>query len=137
MKKKISLLVVLMAALLLVSGCESKKEGTDMTTTTTTTQAAANFITCDKKDELLKEKNSFLIDVREDYEYKEGHIDKAINIPYGNIVEDIKKNKKINKDSIIVVYCRSGKRSTVAYDALKADGYKNVYNLGPVTACDK
>ena len=133
MKKK---LVFALALCLLFTGCANETKVED-NTTTTTTQVQNNFITCDKKDELLSNKNSFLIDVREADEFKEGHIDKAINISYTNIVEDIKKNKKINKDSIIVVYCRSGKRSTIAYNALVDDGYKNVYNLGPISACDK
>lgn len=136
MRKRVVLLVAL-SAVLIATGCEKKESNdVDMSTTTTTT-VASNFITCDKKDELLKEKNSFLIDVREADEFSEGHIDKAINISYTNIVNDIKKNKKITKDSIIVVYCRSGKRSTVAYDALVKEGYKKVYNLGPITACNK
>ena len=135
MKKKV-LLSLIIVSIILIGGCE-KKESNDVDMSTTTTTAQTNFITCDKKDELMKNKNSFLIDVRESDEFSEGHIDKAINISYTNIVEDIKKNKKITKDSIIIVYCRSGKRSTIAYDALVKEGYKNVYNLGPITACNK
>ena len=93
-------------------------------------------ITCEQKEELMKDSNVTLIDVREENEYDEKHLDKAINIPYTIIVEALKNNKNITKDSPIIVYCRSGARSGKAAESLKAAGYTNVYDLGAISNCD-
>ena len=80
--------------------------------------------------------NPKLIDVRESDEYNEKHLDNAINIPYTNIVEDIKTLDNISLDTPIIVYCKSGARSSKAYDALKNAGYKYVYDLGSINNCN-
>ncbi|MBR3362292.1 MAG: rhodanese-like domain-containing protein [Bacilli bacterium] len=83
---------------------------------------------CDEKDELktiLKEKNYTIVDVRTEEEYNEGHVKKAINIPY----DTINKKTSLNKNKTILVYCQSGKRSSIAYNILKKLGY-DVYDLG-------
>ena len=76
-------------------------------------------------DDILKEKNYVVIDVRTKEEYAEGHVIDAINIPY----DEIDGNTELDKDKPILVYCKSGKRSEIAYNTLKELGY-NVYNLG-------
>ena len=62
-------------------------------------------------------------------EFKSGHLEKAINIPYTEIAEQI---KSITKDTYknIVVYCRSGRRSGIAQKKLLKIGYKNAVNGG-------
>lgn len=69
-----------------------------------------------------------IIDVRNNREYEESHIEGSINIPEYEINENFEKIIK-NKDKPIIVYCTSGFRSTKAYKKLKKIGYKNVYNL--------
>ena len=87
------------------------------------------FLTgCSEKDELqtiIKEKNYTIVDVRTEEEYNEGHVKKAINIPY----DTINKKTSLDKDKTILVYCQSGKRSNIAYNTLKKLGY-TVYDLG-------
>ena len=73
-----------------------------------------------------KDENYILIDVREDYEFKEGHIPGAINIPLGNIT-----NVDYSLDKIIIVYCKSGNRSNEAAIKLKNMGY-NVKDMGGI-----
>lgn len=70
---------------------------------------------------------SLLIDVRTAKEYKADHAVGAVNIP----IEDIQKGTypDIDKDKIIYVYCRSGRRATQAETILEKEGYKNVINL--------
>lgn len=72
-----------------------------------------------------------LIDVRELNEYAQSHIPQSVNIPLGTI--DTKMEEVItNKDSEIIVYCRSGARSKQAAQKLFKLGYKNVYDLGGI-----
>ncbi|MBR2828691.1 MAG: rhodanese-like domain-containing protein [Bacilli bacterium] len=66
-----------------------------------------------------------IVDVREKEEYLEGHIVDSINIPY----DTIDKNVHLDKNKKIKVYCKSGKRSHIAYQILKELGY-DVEDLG-------
>lgn len=72
--------------------------------------------------------NQVIIDVREPYEYKEGHVHNAINLPPEALMNGAKELSDIPKDSEIVVYCRSGSRSNVAMNILRALGYTNLTN---------
>ncbi len=71
----------------------------------------------------------FLIDVRSNQEYNQEHVTNAINIPHTEIVEGA-KTLGIKHDDNISVYCRSGRRASMAQEALEKAGYKNVKNLG-------
>ena len=79
--------------------------------------------------EVKIDNNTVLIDVRTKEEFKSGHLEKAINIPYTEIEEQIKSITKDNHKNI-VVYCRSGRRSGIAQKTLIQMGYKNVVNGG-------
>lgn len=81
-------------------------------------------------EEIMKENEYIIVDVRTKEEYEEGHIVDAINIPY-NVIE----NSDLDKNKIIFVYCKSGKRSSVAYNTLTNLGY-NVYDLGAFSEID-
>jgi len=65
-----------------------------------------------------------LIDVRDESEYREGHIPTAINIPAEVIAS---KSELIPKDKIVIVYCNTGGRSYLAYKKLLRMEYKNLY----------
>ena len=69
------------------------------------------------------------IDVRTAEEYASGHVEQASNIPYDEITARIDEITG-NKDDLIYVYCRSGRRSGIAREALMEAGYTNVINLG-------
>ncbi len=71
--------------------------------------------------------NSFLVDVREPYEFAEGSVKGAVNIPLGSIAANMKSFAG-KKD--IVVFCRSGNRSAQAAGILKANGITGVVNGG-------
>jgi phage shock protein E len=81
------------------------------------------------KPEIKIDNNTILIDVRTKDEFKSGHLEKAINIPYTEIEEQIKSITKDNHKNI-VVYCKSGRRSGIAQKKLIQMGYKNVVNGG-------
>ena len=72
-----------------------------------------------------------LLDVCEKEEYDEGHIPGAILIPHGEISERAEE-VIINKDVQILVYCRSGRRSKIAAEALLELGYTNIKEFGGI-----
>ena len=77
------------------------------------------------------ESGYIILDVREQYEYNEGHIPGAILIPYGEIANRAEKELS-NKDQLILVYCRSGRRSKIAAEELVKLGYTNVKEFGGI-----
>jgi len=71
------------------------------------------------------------IDVRSVEEYSQDHIAGDINIPHTAIGTEIGKHVT-DKDSDIILYCRSGKRAGMAMKMLKEMGYTNVTNAGGI-----
>lgn len=69
-----------------------------------------------------------IIDVREPYEFKLGHVSNAINIPAGAIMENSPELQAIPKNAPLLLYCRSGSRSEYAIILLKQLGYTNLTN---------
>jgi len=70
-----------------------------------------------------------IVDIRNEYEYEQGHIPTAICIPHG-ITSTI--GNPPEKDKYIIVYCNTGMRSGVAADQMVADGYKYVLDWGGI-----
>lgn len=68
-----------------------------------------------------------LIDVRTPEEYRENHIEGAVNIPVYEI--DNIKNEIIDPNKVILVYCKTGKRSKIVKQILIQNGYKNVHTF--------
>ncbi len=77
-------------------------------------------------------KGIVLLDVRTSSEFSGGHIKGALLIPYDEI--DAAKAAKLipAKDSKVIVYCRSGRRSALAAKALIELGYSKVWDLGGI-----
>ncbi|MBA4421852.1 MAG: MerR family transcriptional regulator [Syntrophus sp. (in: bacteria)] len=69
-----------------------------------------------------------IIDVRTEAEWKSGHIEGAVLIPYEKIEEKIGTVAK-DKSKRIYLYCRTGRRANIAKDSLDKLGYKDVINL--------
>ena len=69
------------------------------------------------------------IDVRTADEYASGHVSGAVHIPYEEIGVRISE-VTADKDALIYVYCRSGRRSSIAEESLRAMGYTNLINAG-------
>ena len=116
-------IVIVLVFALLLCGCNDKE--------------GLKSVTCSEKDEILNNNsNAMLIDVRTEEEYNEGHIERAINIPYDKVVESLDTYGILNFDVPLIVYCKSGGRSSMAAEALVDAGYKNVYDLGAMSNCD-
>ena len=77
------------------------------------------------------ESGYIILDAREQDEYDEGHIPGAILIPYGEIADRAEKELP-DKDQLILVYCRSGRRSKIAAEELVKLGYTNVKEFGGI-----
>ena len=72
-----------------------------------------------------------IIDARTQEEFDEGHIENAILIPEYEISERA-ENELPDKTQLILVYCRSGRRSKIASQALADLGYTNVKEFGGI-----
>ena len=73
-----------------------------------------------------------ILDVREQDEYDSGHIPGAVLLPVGTIDETTAAEVIPEKDSTVLVYCRSGNRSKTASAALAELGYTNIYEFGGI-----
>ena len=71
-----------------------------------------------------------VLDVREEEEYITGHAEDAVLLPVDEIDADTAQAAIPYKDSTVIVYCRTGRRSERACAALKELGYTNVYDVG-------
>lgn len=108
--KKLCLLLIM----LMISGCNNSYKTIDK----------------EKSIELIKNNEAILIDVRSIVEYQEGHIMGAKSYPVTTILNDIEED--FDKNTYIIVYCKSGNRSKIAAEGLIELGYKNVYDLGSI-----
>lgn len=89
-------------------------------------------ITAEEAKEVMDSDSSYvIIDVRTEEEFQEGHIPGAILIPDYDIAERAEK-ELIDKDEIILVYCRSGNRSKKASETLAELGYTDVREFGGI-----
>ena len=77
------------------------------------------------------ESGYIIIDARTQEEYNEGHIPGAILIPEYEIADRAEKELP-DKDQLILVYCRSGRRSKIAAEELVKLGYTNVKEFGGI-----
>jgi rhodanese-related sulfurtransferase len=73
-----------------------------------------------------------LLDVRTKEEFAEGRIPGAILLPYDAITEKTARASIPSKSSVVVVYCRSGRRSAIAVERLRSLGYATVWDLGGI-----
>ena len=76
--------------------------------------------------------NVVVLDVREQHEYDAEHIPGARLLPVGSIDEASAQAAIPSKDSVVLVYCRSGNRSKTASQALVGLGYTAVYEFGGI-----
>ena len=85
----------------------------------------------DAKEIMDTEQDYIIIDARTEEEFAEGHIENAILIPEYEIKDRAEKELP-DKDALILVYCRSGRRSKIASEELVNLGYTNVKEFGGI-----
>lgn len=77
---------------------------------------------------LLNHENALILDVREDFEYRSGHIPKARHIPLRQLKDRLKDLEKY-KDRAIIAVCRTGSRAGRACSLLRRAGFERVHIL--------
>ncbi|CAK0769296.1 phage shock protein E [Gammaproteobacteria bacterium] len=77
---------------------------------------------------LISHQNALVLDVREENEFKEGHVLNSIHIPAGKLSDRGKELEKHRERPVIVV-CQSGNRSGRASSFLHKQGFSSIYNL--------
>jgi len=85
----------------------------------------------DAQEMMAKDDGHVIVDVRRQDEYDAGHIPGAIHIPNESIDKE-RPSELPDLDQIILVYCRSGRRSKEASEKLARMGYTNVYEFGGI-----
>ena len=124
MKKFSVILILIITCAAIFYGCTSGGENK--------MENSYEQITPAKAKEIMDNENGYVIlDVRTQEEYDEAHIDGAILIPDYEIVAKAESVLK-DKDQLILVYCRSGRRSKNAAEDLVKLGYTNVKEFGGI-----
>ena len=116
------LIPILLSALML-TGCAGA--GNNQTNT-------YRSITMDEAAEMMAEESDYIIlDVRRPDEFAAGHIPNAINVP-NETIGTAEISELPDKDQLIMVYCRSGRRSKEAAEKLVKLGYTNIVEFGGI-----
>jgi phage shock protein E len=84
----------------------------------------------------LKKSEIKIIDVRTPQEFKFGHIEGAVLIPFDEIGNKIAKTVT-DKNAPIALYCQSGSRSGAAYRTVESMGYTNAVNYGGISGAKR
>ena len=123
---RIRLISVIALAALLLTGCLSKE------TESSFSAGSYTQITPEEAVRMMAEDDGHVIvDVRRQDEFDSGHIPGAICIPNESIVDQEPKELP-DKDQIILIYCRSGRRSKEASQKLYDMGYTRIYEFGGI-----
>ena len=113
--------ILLSSLLLLLTGCSGG-----------TSDGSYEQITQEAAKEMMDTQEVIVLDVREQSEYDSGHITGAVLLPVGSIDEETAAAVIPEKDSTVLVYCRSGNRSKTASSTLAGLGYTNIYEFGGI-----
>ena len=84
---------------------------------------------CSTESKISMETNAVLLDVRTPEEHKSGYLEGAVLLPLAELESKIAGKVPV-KNTPIYIYCRSGRRSGIAVEKLKAVGYTKLHNLG-------
>ena len=143
-------LIFISCVIILLTGCGNNVQTTENETAsdekTTVVESSSNTVSSENDSKAqgyaqisqeeakkMMEANDshIIVDVRRQDEYNEGHIPNAICIPNENIT-DTQPAELSDLDQVILVYCRSGRRSKEASQKLFDMGYTHVYEFGGI-----
>ena len=117
-------LILLLLAVMLLTACGQDIENDQ--------GAVYVNITAEEAKQIMDSEESYIIlDVRTQEEYDQGHIPGAIVISHEEIAEKA-EDVLADKNQLILVYCRSGRRSKLAAEALVELGYTNIKEFGGI-----
>ena len=123
MRRMISISLAAVLCLFGFAGCAQEENTMEITYQQITAQEAKSIMDT--------ETDYVIIDARTEEEFAAGHIANAILIPEYEIAERAEAELP-NKDGLILVYCRSGRRSKIASEELVKLGYTNVKEFGGI-----
>lgn len=115
---------LVLSFLLLLTGCGAAGTAGD---------SGYRQISQEEAKEMMDTGEVLILDVREQDEYDSGHIPDAVLLPVGQITEESAAEVIPNKDTTVLVYCRSGNRSRTAAAALAGLGYSNIFEFGGIS----
>ena len=117
-------LIFLLLAVMMLTACGQDKENDQ--------GAVYVNITAEEAKEIMDSEEGYIIlDVRTQEEYDQGHIPGAVVISHEEIAEKAEE-VLTDKDQLLLVYCRSGRRSKIAAEALVELGYTNIKEFGGI-----
>ena len=114
-------MIPVLLALLLLAGCGGGER-----------EASYQQISQEEAKEMMDTQEVVILDVREQDEYDSGHILGAVLLPVGTIDKESAAEVIPEKDTSVLVYCRSGNRSKTASSTLAELGYTNVCEFGGI-----
>ena len=136
--KRISLLLLsLTLTANLFIGCGSNNAESKDANTQTSSESSSKIqseevsrdISIDESKKLINQGEvTLILDVRDADEFAKGHLKNAIQIPVKELKENLNDIEKF-KDELVLVYCRSGKKSAEAINILKENGFKNLVHM--------
>ncbi len=132
--KKNFLLTTFIIVTVFLVACGNTNEGSEPETSEERTTEGVTYmnITAEEAKEIMDTETDYVIlDVRTEGEFDEGHIPGAVLIPDYEI-EDKAEKELTDKNQLILVYCRSGRRSKNAAQSLADLGYTNIKEFGGI-----
>ncbi len=118
-----------------LAGCSGKNKMVDKSLENQTESNTETFKMVPMAEWIeLAEKNpdAVIVDVRRDDEYKAGHIPGAVLLTMETISAETAAKVLPDKNQMILIYCRSGRRSKIAAQSLLDLGYTNLIEFGGI-----
>ena len=125
MRRFLALALILVLCL---TGCNA---GISKESATTVMTGYKQISQDEAKEMMARDDGHIIVDVRRQDEYDAGHIPGAILIPNESF-DQTSPNELPDLDQIILVYCRSGRRSKEASEKLAKMGYTKIYEFGGI-----
>ena len=124
--KKLVILLILISIFVLLAACKSREQ-----------DESGRYIkiTPERAQEMIDTQDVLILDVRTQEEFNEGHIPNAILLPDFEISQNARFIIN-DKDQIVLVYCRSGRRSEESAKLLIEMGYTRIYDIGGIIDWD-
>lgn len=120
--KNTKVILIVLSLILLLTACTNKSENPEV-------ENGAINVSIDETKELLeKEDDLFILDVRTKEEFDEAHIEGAVQIPVDELETRLDEIENY-KDAPMLVYCRSGNRSSIAVEILLENNFTKIYHM--------
>ena len=129
-----TIFVLISSILLLVfAGCAGKQKSEDGSSKTASVANTLKMVSMEEGLEIAEQNpDAIILDVRRDDEYRAGHIPGAVLFTMETITAETAAEILPDKNRMILIYCRSGRRSKIAAQALLDLGYTNLIEFGGI-----